>query len=294
MLEFHPVSLADREPIRQKLAAEPRQGCEYAFGNIFSYSAKYPIFVAETGGCFLTKCVVKDTDYYCFPVGGDKEVAVREMIETIEQSGRKYEVYGMTAADAAILEAAFPGRFPIAPERDSFDYVYLREDLVSLAGKKYQSKRNHIAFFTRNYRWSYERITPVTIPECIAMSEQWLENNKNEFHDDLVEELAMIRKAFANFEALGLVGGLLRVDGQVVAYTMGEPVTDEMFCIHIEKAFADVRGAYPMINQTFVREELSAYRYINREDDVGHDNLRRAKLSYHPAFFVEKYEMRTV
>ena len=294
MLEFHPVSLADRELIKQKLTLEPRQGCEYAFGNIFSYSAKYPIFVAETGGCFLTKCVVKDMDYYCFPVGGDKEIAVREMIETIEQSGRKYEVYGMTAADAAILEAAFPGRFPIAPERGSFDYVYLREHLVSLAGKKYQSKRNHIAFFTRNYRWSYERITPATIPECIAMSEQWLENNKNEYHDDLVDEFSMIKKAFANYEDLGLIGGLLRVDGQVVAYTMGEPVTDEMFCIHIEKAFADVRGAYPMINQTFVREELSAYRYINREDDVGHENLRRAKLSYHPAFFVEKYEMRTV
>ena len=294
MLEFHPVSLADRGTVLQKLAAEPRQGCEYGFANILSYSAKYPILLAETGGCFLTKCVGDDFDYYCFPVGGDKQIAVRALAETIEQSGRKAEIYGMTAADAALLEAAFPGRFSIAPERDSFDYVYNREDLVSLAGKKYQSKRNHISFFTRNYRWSYERITPETIPDCLAMSEQWLANNKNEYQDDLEVEFAIIQKAFANYEALSLVGGLLRVDGQIVAYTMGEPLTDDMFCIHIEKAFADVRGAYPMINRQFVLQELGAFRYINREDDVGHDNLRKAKLSYHPAFFVEKYETRIV
>ena len=292
MLEFHPVSLADRDPIRAKLAAEPRLGCEYGFGNIFSYSAKYPILVGETGGCFFTRCVVDDYDYYCFPVGGDKRIAIRDLIESARRVGKASELYGMTEADAAILEEAYPGRFVIEKARDSFDYVYTREDLVSLAGKKYQSKRNHISFFMRNCRWSYEPITPETIPECLAMSEQWLEQNKNEYQDDLVAEFAIIQKAFANYEALGYVGGLLRADGKVVAYTMGEPLTDEMFCVHIEKAFADVRGAYPMINRLFAEQSLGGYRYINREDDVGHDNLRKAKLSYHPAFFVEKYEAR--
>lgn len=294
MIEMHLVSRDDRALIRQKLAAEPRLGCEYGFCNIFSYGAKYPLYVGETHGCFFTKCVAEDKDYYCFPVGGDKAAAIKAVVGAAKESGRKAELYGMTETDAAILEAAFPGAFRIEKNRDSFDYVYRREDLTALSGKKYQSKRNHISFFERNFRWSYERITPENAPECAAMSERWLEESQSEFRADLEDELKIIRVALENYEALGCVGGLLRVDGQVVAFALGEALTDDMFCVHFEKAFASVRGAYPMINRQFVLQELASFRYINREDDVGHENLRKAKLSYHPAFFVEKYETRIV
>lgn len=292
MLDWHLVTLDDCAAIRAKLALEPRRGCEYGVCNIFSYGAKFPLYVGETNGCFVTRCEAGSYDYYCFPVGGDKEAAVREVVAAARARGRACELYGMTEAEAALLEAAFPGEFRIEKARDSFDYVYLREDLVSLAGKKYQSKRNHISFFERNFRWSYERITPETIPACVAMSEKWLEESQSEYRSDLEDEFKIIRAAFENYEALRCRGGLLRVDGQVVAFAFGEALTDDMFCVHFEKAFASIRGAYPMINRMLAQEELSAFRYINREDDVGHENLRRAKLSYHPAFFVEKYETR--
>ena len=99
-------------------------------------------------------------------------------------------------------------------------------------------------------------------------------------------------KVFDNFDELDIIGGVLKVDGRVVAYTMGEPGSKDVFCVHIEKAFSDVRGAYPMINQQFVMNELSGYKYINREDDTGAENLRKAKLSYYPAFLAEKYEAK--
>ena len=292
MLKWRLVSLDDQAFIREKLTLEPREGCEYGFCNIFSYGAKFPLYVCETNGCFVTKCVSKDMDYYCFPVGGDKAAAIRDVVAAARETGRSSELYGMTEAEAAILETAFPGAFQIEKARDSFDYVYLREDLVSLAGKKYQSKRNHISFFERNFRWSYERITPETIPECLAMSRRWLEESHPDQRAELEDEYRVIAAAFKQYNALGCVGGLLRVDGQVVAYTFGEALTNDMFCVHFEKAFASVRGAYPMINRQFVLQELPAFRYINREDDMGSDNLRKAKMSYHPAFFVEKYETR--
>ena len=292
MLDWHPVTLQDRDWMTERLRREPREGCEYGFANIFAYSAAIDLYVTDTNGCFVTKCVFDDYNAYCFPIGGDKHAAIREVVKEIRANKAEAEIYGMNDTDAAILEAAFPGAFHIQKERDSFDYVYLREDLVNLSGKKYQSNRNHISFFERNCRWSYETITPETIPACIAMSEQWLQENTNEFPDDLEQELTIIKKAFSEYEALGCVGGLLRVDGQVVAYTFGEKLTDDVFCVHFEKAFSSIRGAYPMINKQFVLHELGAFPYINREDDVGHENLRKAKESYHPARFVEKYETR--
>lgn len=293
MLDWHNITLQDRDWIRQRLLEEPREGCEYGFANIFAYSAAIDLYVADTNGCFVTKCAFGDYNAYCFPIGGgSKDAAIREVIAEIRTNNTEAEIYGMNETDAALLEAAFPGAFNIQKERDSFDYVYLRDDLVNLSGKKYQSKRNHISFFERNCRWSYETITRETIPECITMSEQWLKENTNEFQEDLKQELTIIKQAFSEYEALGCVGGLLRVDGVVVAYTFGEKLTDDMFCVHFEKAFSSIRGAYPMINKQFALHELGDYRFINREDDVGHDNLRKAKESYHPALFVEKYETR--
>ena len=295
MLEMHRVTLSDRDWVRQKLQEEPREECEYGFANIFAYSAAIDLSIAETHRCFVTRCVFDDKDDYCFPVGGgDKSAAVQEIVAEARLRGKPAFFYGMNETDREILEAAFSGAFNIQKERDTFDYVYLRDDLVSLSGKKYQSKRNHISFFERNCRWQYETITRENIPECLKMSELWLQENTNEFQADLEEEFTIIQKAFSAYEQLGCVGGLLRVDGQVVAYTFGEPLTEEMFCVHFEKAFSSIRGAYPMINRTFVEQALGAYRYINREDDVGHDNLRKAKLSYHPVRFVEKYETRIV
>ena len=124
------------------------------------------------------------------------------------------------------------------------------------------------------------------------MSRRWLEESTSEYKEDLEDELKIITRVFENYDSLGFTGGLIRIDGKVVAYTMGEPLSDVMFCVHFEKAFADIRGAYPIINQQFVKNELGRYTYINREDDVGAANLRKAKLSYHPAFMIEKYSVR--
>ena len=138
-------------------------------------------------------------------------------------------------------------------------------------------------------KWQFEQITDANLDECWAMNEQWCAEVGCEDSESLTEESCAVRNCFNNFHSLGLRGGLLRVEGRVVAYTMGRPLSSDTFIVHIEKAFAEVAGAYPMINQQFVTHCCEGFRYINREDDVGDEGLRRAKTSYKPDILLEKY-----
>lgn len=292
MLDFHAVTIKDKVWIEERLSARKNRSCEYSFGNIFSYSEKLDIYVCDSDGCLIVKCVSGNKISYMYPVGkGDVEKAVSEILSEAERSGKKCYMYGLSEEDAKNFEKYFPLKEKPYANRDTFDYVYNTSDLVNLTGKKYQPKRNHISFFKKNYFWTYEKICGNNISECLSMSRKWLENYESDNKDDLESEYRIIRCVFDNYFALGYKGGLIRIDGEVVAFTMGEELDDNTFCVHFEKAFAEYRGLYPLINQQFVQNELSDYKYINREDDVGLENLRKAKLSYYPAFLAEKYEV---
>lgn len=290
MIDFHRVDISDAKWIKSRLSCKEKISCEYSFGNIFAYNQKMDILVADYNECLIVKYAVGDYNVYAFPVGpGDVKSALSAIADDTESDGKKGVISAMTGKDADIFESVFGGKYKAVADRDAYDYVYNSEDLINLTGKKYQPKRNHISYFIRSYNWSYEKIDRTNIDECIEMNRQWLDKYDPELRQPLIEEFRMIKTVFDNYEELGFVGGLIRVDGKVVAYTMGEELDSESFCVHFEKAFADIRGAYPMINQQFVKNELSGYKYINREDDVGAENLRKAKLSYHPAFLLEKY-----
>lgn len=293
MREFHKISIQDKSWIEQKLASEPRLSCEFTFGNMFSYCAKICISVADYEGFLITRCKIDGYISYCCPIGqGDIKKAIEYIIEDskIHAQGETFIIYGISPRYAKVIQEQTGDKLNLFLERDSFDYVYLTSDLIELKGKKFQPKRNHISYFMKNNNWQYEKITTDNIAQCLEMSKKWLEKSESDFTSDLEKELKIISLVFENYEALGYVGGLIRVDGEVIAYTMGEKMSEDMFCVHFEKAFHEYRGAYPMINQQFVKNELSNYIYINREDDIGIENLRKAKNSYNPVFMLEKYE----
>lgn len=290
---FHDVTLEDREWIKQILKKQKRLACEYSFGNIFSYTAKFPILVAEAFGCFVSKCIVDDELMYCFPLGeGDRKAALDFIIEDAQTEGKEWLIFAINEENKEFLLNEFGDRFEIYLDRDGMDYVYNSEDLITLRGKKYQPKRNHISFFEKKYRWTYETMNAQNVFDCVHMSENWLYQSAHEDKTDLEGELKIIRKVAENFDVLQYKGGIIRIDGEVIAYAMGEELTEDSFCVHFEKAYPGIRGAYPIINREFVKNELSSYSYIDREDDVGSENLRKAKLSYYPAFLIEEYEAR--
>lgn len=291
MLQFHSVTLEDKEWINEIFKKQKRLPCEYCFGNIFSYAAKFPIYVARVESCFISKCIIDGQSIYCFPRGdGDTKKAIDFVIEDAKKEGHSCRFFAVGEADREFLMREYPDRFEITEDRDGMDYVYNSEDLINLRGKKYQPKRNHISFFEKNYHWTYERMNGKNVHECVEMSENWLYQSAHTDKTDLEDELKIIRRVADNFDALQYKGGLIRIDGEVIAYAMGEELTEDMFCVHFEKAYPGIRGAYPIINREFVKNELSSYRYINREDDVGSENLRKAKLSYYPEFLIEEYE----
>ena len=159
-----------------------------------------------------------------------------------------------------------------------------------LSGKKYHGKKNHTNKFKKLYpNWQYERLNDSNVEECFQMALKWRNLNGCEDDEEKNSEMCVTLNSLRLYKELNLIGGLLRVGDEIVAFTIGEAVNDDTFVVHIEKAYADIEGAYTMINQQFVEHEVAGkYKYTNREDDVGEEGLRKAKLSYKPVFMVEK------
>ena len=211
--------------------------------------------------------------------------------------GAPFRLVCLTPPQKEELEALFPGAFRFTADRNGFDYLYDIDRLSDLKGKKLHAKRNHIHRFEENNPdWVYEDITPDSLPECLEMDKEWY--RRSMIREGLAEERDLgdegraLRLAMENYEALGLEGGLIRVYGEVVAFTMGDRLSSDTFDVHFEKAYGELQGAYAAINREFarrVRQRHPEIRYLDREDDMGVEGLRKAKESYYPDLMVEKY-----
>ena len=173
-------------------------------------------------------------------------------------------------------------------DRDYFDYIYSRQELAELKGKNFQPKRNHVNKFKRTYNYKYTPLTVDLIPHCLELEEKWCEEHDCEEEESLINERKALNIALRNFDALGLVGGALWVDDEIVGLTYGAPVNHDTFAVHIEKADSHIDGSYNILNQEFARHIPELYVYLNREEDLGIPGLRKAKLSYRPVILLEK------
>lgn len=293
--EFRKPKIEDWELISSYMHRFPDANCAKTVGNVILWSDFYHVEFMIYKNVLLLRNRTDKTPYrMAFPVGEDSDVkdVIQELMELAKTQEKKLQFYAVTNDEFAKLEAWFPDTFDIEYDRDSADYVYDVEKLATLAGKKYQAKRNHINKFRSVYeeRWEYEPITRENVTECIEMLHQWyLKKEVAEDPEEQKAEIIVAEKSLMYFEELHMQGGLLRIDGEVIAFCLGERACEKTFIVHIEKAFADIQGAYPLINQQFVFHELlGKYQFVNREEDMGIEGLRKAKLSYHPAFLLEK------
>lgn len=277
--QFRPPELADRDWVYPALRYSGRDSAEFTFGNIYTWSPSYRVAIAKIDGML----VIRSQHSYTIPAGdGDAGRVLREMLQETEEP---LHLHGIDEVQKAWLEETFPGVFEMKDNRNEANYIYETEALAQLPGKKYHGKRNHCSFFEKNYNWSYEDITEDNLEEAYTFLKSWMEASPEKTKN----ESQAIDRSFQNFFALGFVGGLLRVDGKIIAVTAGEPINDQVFCTHIEKADGAYRGAYPMINREFARHALSGYEYVNREEDMGIPGLRKAKESYHPVALSASY-----
>lgn len=290
MIEFRPIELSDQEWIEKRLKDADLMGCEYTFVNNYIWGKQYNLEIADLNGFYCTKSGSEDSIEYGFPIGeGNLKEVVMCLIEDAKERNVPFVMKSVMKEHITLLDLVMTGQFEYTLNRDDCDYVYTAEKLAKLAGKKLHGKRNHIARFKDNPDWSYEEITEDKIEECLAMNAKWCEKYAEEGSITLHYEKCAIKRAFAHFKQLKLTGGLLRVNGEVIAYSIGEPLNHNTFVVHVEKAYAEIQGAYPMMNQQFVLNNATEYEYVNREEDLGEEGLRKAKLSYYPEIILEKY-----
>ena len=291
MLEFKQPELSDKPWVDSCLAHANSMNCEYSFGNLFCWKDSYSVQITHYKDFFICRWGTAQNIAYSVPLGeGDFTDAVNQIINDALKLGAKPVIYGVTEGYLLMLQEAFLGKFKYKYDDGLNDYIYSVSKMNSLSGKKYHGKRNHITNFKKNYPdWSFEVINENNIPDCLDMHMKWLEENNSTQDEDFLEELAAVKIAFNNFEKLGFVGGLIRDGERVVAYCMGEAqMNKKCFVTHFEKAFSSVQGAYPIINQEFTKNCLGDFEYVNREEDLGLEGLRKAKQSYYPEIILEK------
>ena len=287
MLEFREIKIEDKDWIKPLLDLSGYRGCEYTFGNNFLWSEAFDIKVAQYKDFYL----VQSGDSYFYPAGKGN---IPEVIDVLRQhcreQGKPLSFASSPKSGMELLKEMYGDSIQVTEKRDYFDYCYNYNDLATLVGKKFHSKRNFINRFENN-SWSYEEITLDNIPECKQVLQQWYEENKENGDASMQQETAVAAKGLDCFTQLDFAGGLLKVEGQPVAFTYGERINEDTFDVHVEKALSLYEGAYPMINKQFVSCLSPEYKYINREEDMGEENLRKAKQSYHPAFMEEKFRI---
>lgn len=294
MINFKKPEISDKTWMDPLLAVADLSGCHQNFTNIFAWSGIYNYQVARVEEYLVVKGYHKELGaYYFYPAGqGEIMPIFLALQEDAQLNQEKMRLVGISPDNKKVLDELFPGRFSYQDDRDGYDYVYHLEKLVSLAGKKLQAKRNHInKFKTNNDDWCIEELSEDNLAECWKMNEEWCKANGCKEDEQLSSEYCAVRVCFENYEALGIEGILLRLEGRIIAFTMGERLNSDTYVTHVEKAFGEIQGAYQMINREFaelIQQRYPDIVYVNREEDMGYEGLRKAKMSYRPITMEKK------
>ncbi|WP_251620523.1 DUF2156 domain-containing protein [Odoribacter lunatus] len=291
MITFTPITLQDRGIITSFTYPHSSQDSDLSFSNLYCWHFKNNSSYAITDNCLIIRFQTETgKTLYRMPIGTGNIISIiRTLEKQAAQEGHPLLIQGIYGEIHKTLETVFPSAFHYTAYRDYFDYIYLRSDLSGLKGKNYQPKRNHINKFKKAYDYRYLNLTPEIIPKCLELERRWCKEHDCTSQTSLQNERQALTHALQHYEELGLLGGAIAINEEIVAFTLGSPVNHNTFDVQFEKADTHIDGAYNIINQEFVSHLPEQYLYINREEDLGIPGLRKAKLSYHPAFLLEKY-----
>ena len=284
MLDFRTPTIEDKARIDAFVRDCGRIGCDISFTNTYLWREHYNIKIAFDD----------DTYYKCYAIGGkisgyappitrgDIKTAVDNIIADAKDRGIKPMIGLLTEACAEQLHRLYEGHVHVSEDRDSFDYIYEREKLATLSGKKYHAKRNHISRFNRTYNdYSVKELCETNFSDAMYIAQRW------QAGDEDTGELRIIRDAMEHFEELGMFGLVLYVDSKPVAMCMASEINSLVCDVNFEKAI-DIDEAYAVINNEFAKR-FTKYKLINREEDMGLEGLRKSKLSYHPDILLKKH-----
>lgn len=287
MLKFKKVEIDDIDIFSSFETETGELSCENAFVNLLVWQCTYNNMYAVCDGQLIIKSGDSENTTFRLPYGDNMPHGI-ELIR--EYCGGEYpKFWAQEGKRLEEFKALYGDIYGFEENRDAFDYIYSREALSLLQGKKYHGKRNHISAFDKKYNWHYSPITEENITAVKECAEKWYDENSDRADKYMLCEKNGINILLDNMKRLNVKGGAIYVEDRIVAFTLGSPINRQIFDIHIEKALSEFATAYTVINREFARNELGAYKYINREDDLGLEGLRKAKLSYKPEILLKKY-----
>ena len=285
MLEFRKITLEDKPLLDEILKNAKEVSCENTFVNLYVWQEAYNTQIAFKNDNLFIRYGEGNSISYRLPIGGNLEEGLKEIFAVSDTAPTFWNPINEAFSS---LPKWFTDKYDIIPSRDSFDYIYRQSDLANLEGKKYHSKRNHISAFSKKYDWHYEEINSTNLDKIIACAESWYSENAERLDEFALAEKKGLESVLENLELFSVTGGAIFIEDKAVAFTLGTPINNKVFDIFAEKALPEFATAYTVINNCFAKE-LGDFKYINREDDMGLEGLRRAKLSYRPAVLLEKY-----
>jgi hypothetical protein len=257
---------------------------EFTFSNLYLFRNRYQYKVCRTPGTFILSGEREGKKFFMTPCAAPAPEVLEELFNTHDYwKGISDSVLG---PNRAALEAR---GIEFAEDRDNFDYLFLRTDLAGLPGKKLHKKRNLVNAFINSYRHEERPLSAALVPHAVAVLDRWREDKGTE------GDYAAAREALEIFGSVKMRGALYYVNGRPAGWCLGERLArGRMFAIHFEKAIDEYRGIYQFMNQSFAAALPRHYTYINREQDLGDEGLRQAKMTYRPCGFVKKYLGRMV
>lgn len=292
MLEFKPLTINDKDLFDKYLKPYIFETCEYSFTNLFIWRKALDIqYALYKDVLIILKSDFEGELHFMQPIGYKREnleEIINFLIELKSQLGIPHLFKDVEEWFVEELTSVYgEGKFAISEDRDNFDYIYESKALSSLSGKKLHKKKNHYNYFIKNYNYEVAPITSELIQPCIKSAREWC--HKHVCKGYLLYELRSIEEMLRNSSNLDFIGMVVYVEGKLSAFTIGEKMNENMAIIHIEKADPDIRGLYNFINKTFIEDHFMEVPYINREQDLGIEGLRQAKLTYVPIKLAKKF-----
>lgn len=288
MLEFKKLELADIPTIKPFMGLQGSRMCDCTIGACVMWREYFNTEFALYDNSLIFKVQYLDGKVaFPYPSGASVDGALEKIREIAQNEGLELQFVTVSAKALENLKSKFQVG-DVKSERDWYDYVYNAEDLKTLAGRKFSGQRNHINKFKKLYEYEFLPIDQSNLAEVKAFFVKFAPEHAKD-SETYDEETTKVIEVLDNYEIYGLKGGILKVDGKIIAMAIGETLGDTLF-VHIEKADREFQGSYQMIVNEFAKMYATdGIEYINREEDVGDEGLRRSKLSYHPAFLVEKF-----
>ena len=290
MIEFKKLDPAEKTTYDRFLLNCGQRGCEYNFANLYLWGRQKATFLGDSLVFFSQ---FNQKSVYLFPLCQDE---LKKTLDAIIHDARTRDIpcrlTSLTHADCDKLEALYPGEFRIHHDRNSFDYIYAIEDLATLKGKKFQKKRNHLNKFKLLHPdHRFEPITDANTPAVKELLDKWYCNRlEADPTADFYMEQVAIDRALRHREELGMEGLVLMDGDKLLAMTLGSPLSGNTFDVQFEKAIDE--SAYVAICNGFAAHLMEKYphlQYLNREDDLGIEGLRKSKLAYNPVTLIEKH-----